>query len=176
MLRRGHRFGFTASSDSHGLLWHHGEARKRDPYRTGLTAVQARAVTREAVMEALIARRCYATSGAKIVLDVTADGEPMGSELPASSASFEVHVVGTGPIAAIELVGMEGVLIRNELADGASEAVLRAQVASAFVYARVTQRDGEMAWSSPVFLGPKRAPVDARERGAAADAPATPAA
>ena len=38
MLKRGHRFGFTGSSDSHGLLWHHGEARKRDPYRTGLTA------------------------------------------------------------------------------------------------------------------------------------------
>ncbi|MCA9582040.1 MAG: DUF3604 domain-containing protein, partial [Myxococcales bacterium] len=31
VLRRGHRFGFIASSDGHGLLWHHGVARKRDP-------------------------------------------------------------------------------------------------------------------------------------------------
>lgn len=158
MLRRGHRFGFTASSDSHGLLWHHGEARKRDPYRTGLTAVQARSVTREAVMEALVARRCYATSGAKILLDVTADGEPMGSELMQTSASFEVQVVGTAPLLSIELVGLEGVLHRHQPAAGEQEAVVRAQLASAFVYARVTQRDGEMAWSSPVFLGPKREP------------------
>jgi hypothetical protein len=52
------------------------------------------------------------------------------------------------------LIGAEGVLAR--LAPDAREATLEARAASAFVYARITQRDGEMAWSSPVFLGPKR--------------------
>ncbi|HEX6241756.1 MAG TPA: CehA/McbA family metallohydrolase [Polyangiales bacterium] len=152
MLRRGHRFGFTASSDSHGLLYHHGEARKRDPYRTGLTAVQARARTREAIMQALVARRCYATSGAKIALDVTADGAPMGTALDdRSSAEFQVEVSGTEVVASIELVGAEGVLARSE--PNAREASFHARVGSRFVYARITQRDGEMAWSSPVFLG-----------------------
>ncbi len=152
MLKKGHRFGFTASSDSHGLLYHHGEARKRDPYRTGLTAVQARDVTREAIMEALVQRRCYATSGAKILLDVRADGQPMGSELTTQrAASFEVRAVGTRNITALELVGAEGVLFR--VTPGAREASLTARVESPFVYARVTQDDGEMAWSSPVFLG-----------------------
>jgi hypothetical protein len=155
MLRRGHRFGFTASSDSHGLLWHHGEARKRDPYRTGLTAVQARDLTRAGIMEALWARRCYATSGAKILLDVRADGQPMGSELPHSAAAdVEVRVHGTDVVSEIALIGAEGVLAR--VAPDAREATLEARAASAFVYARITQRDGEMAWSSPVFLGPKR--------------------
>jgi hypothetical protein len=155
MLRRGHRFGFTASSDSHGLLWHHGEARKRDPYRTGLTAVQARGVTREALMEALVARRCYATSGAKILLDLSANGAPMGSEQEAyQPADFVIDVLGTDEIAAVELVGAEGTLFRAE--PKAREATLRARTLSSFVYARVTQRDGEMAWSSPVFFGPKR--------------------
>jgi hypothetical protein len=154
MLRRGHRFGFTASSDSHGLLWHHGEARKRDPYRTGLTAVQARELTRAGVMEALWARRCYATSGAKILLDLRADGQPMGSELAdRAAADFEVRVHGTDTVSEIALIGAEGVLAR--VAPGAREATLQARAASAFVYARVTQQDGEMAWSSPVFLGPK---------------------
>jgi Protein of unknown function (DUF3604) len=154
MLRRGHRFGFTASSDSHGLLWHHGEARKRDPYRTGLTAVQARAVTREAIMEALIARRCYATSGAKIWLDVRADGAPMGSALDdRQSAELQVDVSGSAPVARIELIGKEGVLARAE--PNAHEAQLTQRVGSSFVYARITQVDGEMAWSSPIFLGAK---------------------
>jgi hypothetical protein len=154
MLKRGHRFGFTASSDSHGLLYHHGEARKRDPYRTGLTAVQASAVTRDALMEALVARRCYATSGAKIFLDLSASGAPMGSELPAHEPTdFMIDAVGSDEIAAIELVGAEGVLLRSE--PNAREATLKARVMSTFVYARVIQRDGEMAWSSPVFLGPK---------------------
>jgi hypothetical protein len=156
MLRRGHRFGFTASSDSHGLLWHHGEARKRDPYRTGLTAVQARAATREAVMEALVSRRCYATSGAKILLDVSADGAAMGSALDdRSQVELQVEVVGTAAIRSIELVGAAGVLASSQ--PDACEASFSAQVASPFVYARVTQVDGEMAWSSPIFLGPKPA-------------------
>ena len=151
MLARGHRFGFTASSDSHGLLWHHGEARKRDPYRTGLTAVQAEAKTREAVMRALVQRRCYATSGAKILLDVSADGQPMGSELSSSRAHLTVRAVGTGPLARIELVSERGVVHSAE-AHG-DEATVDARVEGRFVYARVLQADGEMAWSSPVFLG-----------------------
>jgi hypothetical protein len=154
MLRRGHRFGFTASSDSHGLLYHHGEARKRDPYRTGLTAVQARAVTREALMEALVARRCYATSGAKILLDLSADGAPMGSELSARApVEFVIDAIGTDEIARVELIGDEGVLFSTE--PNAREVTVRARAASGFVYARITQRDGEMAWSSPVFFGAK---------------------
>ncbi|MEY4513685.1 MAG: hypothetical protein RLZZ450_5807 [Pseudomonadota bacterium] len=153
MLKRGHRFGFTGSSDSHGLLWHHGEARKRDPYRTGLTAVQARSVTRDSVMEALVSRRCYATSGAKILLDLTADGTPMGSELSDRlGAEFEVHAVGTAPLRSVELVGPEGVLA--SVAPEGRQASLSARVKAPYVYARVVQTDGEMAWSSPVFFGP----------------------
>jgi hypothetical protein len=150
VLRRGHRFGFIASSDSHGLLWHHGVARKRDPFRTGLTAVQATACTREAILAAIRDRRCYATSGAKIVLDFRADGAPMGSLLVGRKArEFAVRVTGTAPIASLELVGPEGVLARSEPHDTTSE--LSAVLDESYVYARIKQSDGEMAWSSPIF-------------------------
>ncbi len=152
MLRKGHRFGFTAASDSHGLLYHHGECRKRDPFRTGLTAVQAPELTRAAIWEALRARRCYATSGAKILLDVTVNGAPMGSELPhAGALSVEVRAVGESALARVDLVGPGGVL-RSVPAEG-DELSLSEVVEAPFVYARVVQRDGEMAWSSPVFVG-----------------------
>ncbi len=152
MLRKGHRFGFTAASDSHGLLYHHGECRKRDPYRTGLTAVQAPALTREAVFEALRARRCYATSGAKILLDVTVNGAPMGSELTERGPlHVAVSAVGESALERLDLVGPEGVLATRPAAGDAL--AFEAVVDAAFVYARVVQRDGEMAWSSPVFAG-----------------------
>ena len=107
--------------------------------------------TREAIMQALVARRCYATSGAKIRLDVTADGAPMGSALDdRSSADFQIEVSGTQPVTSIELVGAEGVLARSE--PHTHEASFSARVGSRFVYARITQTDGEMAWSSPIFL------------------------
>ncbi len=149
MLKKGHRFGFTGSSDSHGLLFHHGEARKRDPFRTGLTGVQASELTREAVFDALMARRCYATSGAKILLDVRANGAPMGSTLSEDEAEFVICSVGEDVIETIELITERGVVHSRRI--DAREGELRVSARFSFAYARVTQTDGEMAWSSPVF-------------------------
>ncbi len=151
MLKKGLRFGFTASSDSHGLLYHHGEARKRDPYRTGLTAVQAPALTRDAVFEALRTRRCYGTSGAKILLDMRVDGEPMGSTLRRSGpVTVSARAHGESSVARLELITRDGVVASAE--GNGRDAQLEAEVTADYVYARVVQHDGEMAWASPVFI------------------------
>ncbi len=151
-LDRGLRFGFIANSDSHGLLWHHGECRKRDPFRTGLTAVISAHRTREAILDAIRARRCYATSGAKILLDVHVAGFPMGSELDISGP-VDVHVraLGTTDIERVELVTPAGVAAA-EMPRSPSVSFV-GEVEAAYVYCRVTQADGEMAWSSPIFFG-----------------------
>ncbi len=153
MLRRGLRFGFVGGSDAHGLLWHHGEARKRDPFRTGLTAVQASTLDRESILGALRARRCYATSGAKILLDARANGRPMGSVLETRRLQLSVRVVGTSALRCVELVSERGVLERLEGTGDSLEAAR--EIEADFVYVRVTQRDGEMAWSSPFFCAAK---------------------
>ena len=152
MLDRGLRFGFIANSDSHGLLWHHGECRKRDPFRTGLTAVLASERTREAILDAIRSRRCYATSGAKILLDVRADGHPMGSEV-ANAGPAEVHVraVGTTDVDCVELVTPQGVVASEQ--PRSPSVTFVSSVSASYVYCRVTQSDGEMAWSSPIFFG-----------------------
>lgn len=154
VLRRGHRFGFIACSDGHGLLWHHGVARKRDPFRTGLTAVQATERTRAAILAAIRERRCYATSGVPISLDVIADGvHPMGSEIRCGAGGrvrIEVRARGTAPIREVALVGSGGVIAR---ADGRGiEGALECEAGAGWAYAKVVQEDGEMAWSSPVFV------------------------
>lgn len=154
VLRRGHRFGFIACSDGHGLLWHHGVGRKRDPFRTGLTVVQASECTREAILEAIRARRCYATSGARIHLDVRVGDLPMGSELATDDAvRIVARARGAGTIRSIRLVGPSGVLATS---DGTGrEAHIEASLCAPYVYARVEQEDGEMAWSSPIFTNAK---------------------
>jgi len=151
MLRAGLRFGFIACSDGHGLLWHHGVARKRDPFRTGLTAVHATECSREAILAAIRERRCYATSGPKIYLDLRAGGAPMGTEL-ASDAAVRVRAeaTGAGPIARIELVGPDGV-VATAAGEGDRAEIEVESLAARYVYARVTQVDGEMAWSSPIW-------------------------
>jgi hypothetical protein len=152
VLRRGHRFGFIACSDGHGLLWHHGVARKRDPFRTGLTAVQATECTREAILAAIRERRCYATSGVPIFLDVVAGaGHPMGSEIVSGEPVLLVaEAIGTAPIREIAIVGPQGPIVS---ASGRGErARVQARVERGWAYAKVVQEDGEMAWSSPIFV------------------------
>ncbi len=152
VLRRGKRFGFIACSDGHGLLYHHGVARKRDPFRCGLTAVQARETTREAILEAIRERRCYATSGVPILLDLRAGDHPMGSELVVDGPTA-VHAVArcASPILRLTLEGPDGP-VATVSGEGQTSAELEAFVEPGWVYAKVEQEDGEMAWSSPIFL------------------------
>ena len=75
----------------------------------------------------------------------------MGSELTLHGPGEAfARVVGTADIARLELVGPDGVLASIE-GEGL-RAELSASISSDYVYARVTQVDGEMAWSSPVFI------------------------
>ena len=154
MLNAGKRFGFIACSDSHGLLWHHGECRKRDPFRTGLTGVLAEENTRESLLAAIRQRRCYATSGAKILLEFVAGEDesiPMGSEVTVSTElPLRAKALGTAEITSLELVGKDGVIARTEGEGVLAE--LQTTAYSPYVYARVTQEDGEMAWASPIFM------------------------
>jgi hypothetical protein len=153
VLRRGKRFGFIACSDGHGLLYHHGVGRKRDPFRCGLTAVQARACTREAILEAIRERRCYATSGVPILLDLCAGDAPMGSELEVDGP-IEVRARArcATPIASLALHGPDGPIATLSGGDRDLSLELTAKAEPGWVYARVEQRDGEMAWSSPIYL------------------------
>ena len=71
-LKRGHRFGVVGGTDHHaGYPGHHGGGR---------TAVMAQELTREAIFDALRARRCYAATGDAIELAFDIDGTPMGGE------------------------------------------------------------------------------------------------
>ena len=61
-------------------------------------------LTRQGLWEALKARRCYATTGQRIVLSVLADGHTMGEEYSTSRPpTLSIHVVGTDPLASVEL-------------------------------------------------------------------------
>jgi hypothetical protein len=85
-LARGYRLGFVAAGDTHSsqpgnpLLGF-------GPYRTlrhkaGLTAVMADRLDEPALFDALRARRVYATTGSRILLDVVVNGAGMGQCSP----------------------------------------------------------------------------------------------
>lgn len=104
-LEQGYQVGFTAGSDDHkgrpGAAW---SGSGSFGVYGGLTCIHASELTRQGVWEALKARRCYGTSGARILVDVRADGHPMGAAFEASAApAINIEVAGTAPIERIDL-------------------------------------------------------------------------
>ena len=100
-LRRGYRVGVTAGTD--GVTGRpgcdHPGSRLIRNTRSGVTAFLAADLTREALWEAMAARRCYATDGPRMRLAVTADGHPMGSE----------YATDGYPLVAVEAEGTAGI-------------------------------------------------------------------
>jgi len=75
----------------------------------------------------------------------------------APSANLYVHAIGTAPIAAVEVI-RSGTVSDRYSAGGQLEVEATAAVdglkAGEFVYVRVEQEDGGLAWSSPIFVEP----------------------
>jgi hypothetical protein len=107
-LERGYPVGFVGGTDDHtGRPGASSPANVVDwafPIDGGLMAAKSESLSRESLWEAFKARRCYATTGTRIDLDVTIDGRPMGSEVRVDgSPEVAVRVRGTAPIHGIDL-------------------------------------------------------------------------
>lgn len=96
-LSQGKKFGFIASSDGHdGYPGAHG---------LGLVAVQAKANTRQAILEAFRSRRTIAVTGDRITVDLRAGEHPIGSDIDRSEAKeLSFDVIGWDIISHAELI------------------------------------------------------------------------
>jgi len=167
-LSKGHRIGFIGGTDTHfGQPGHgsHGINEGR-----GLAAVYARELKREVIFDALRDRRCYATTGDRILLDFRANGAFMGQEvrLPSGeSRMVSVKAEGTAPIEKVEIIRNGGVVYthkkrnlsvefqwedRKPLPELAIPPVYEGDTPFVFYYCRLTQENGQMAWSSPIWF------------------------
>jgi hypothetical protein len=167
-IRRGLRFGLVASADGHDghpgnaqspLVKHHHQFHYCG---SGRAAVFASELTREAIYDALYARRCYATTGAPILLDVRLNGAWMGQEVAPLSEGrrpmLTVQCVGSNGLDHIRIV-KNGRIVYTQPCHGEwdcevvwEDAAYDASRPNSY-YVRVVQQDRESAWSSPIWLG-----------------------
>ena len=121
-LAQGHQVGFIAASDNH-LSQPGYTAPKRGglAQRGGLGAVRARALTRDALFDAMRDRAVYATTGERMILDVSVNGAEMGTRTAfAEQRRIAGRVIGTAPIANITVIkNGEEIWRRDYLTDGA---------------------------------------------------------
>ncbi len=157
-LGAGWRMGFVADSDEH-YLSHINQA-----YGYGATAVIAPELTREALWGAMESRHTYAVTGARILLDFQVEDAFMGDAL-ALGGRTTVHlrgaIHGVRELDFVQVIKFDGKQWSTPWAldvDGVLDTDLDWTDPTAapgqIYYLRVRQKDGEYAWSSPVWLDP----------------------
>jgi hypothetical protein len=172
---RGYRMGFIASSDNHrryiGSLADNAGPNTRGglDWDTGLAAVHAKALTTLELYEGMYARRTYATTGERILLEFSVDGYMMGSEYSVAlphAPQIEATFGGTQEIAKLEIIKYDNETLTWKVIYTFTPDSLTGTVShldsnytsSSIYYVRVTQDSGaifdkpEMAWSSPVWV------------------------
>ncbi|MFB3896540.1 MAG: CehA/McbA family metallohydrolase [bacterium] len=164
-LAKGLKFGIIGGSDGHGLLWQHGVGYKRDTWRAGWSGILAKSLTREGILDAYRNRRTYATTGEKILVDFQADNHVLGEEYSTNTApEFSIHVKGTNLLHYVYLIRNNEVIQTN----GGDSYEARFKFTDTKIpkgtnwyYLRVLQRDGSMAWSSPIWITyqPEKSPT-----------------
>jgi hypothetical protein len=131
-FRLGHRVGIVANSDGHkGRPGAEGPGASLFGAYGGLTAVLLPELSRAAVFESLRARRHYATTGARMLLDVRAS-------FAVDSVLFTKDpVLGPSPVTPCGTVGM-GAIVHST----ATSALLRVDVTGCAPVERVEVRNG----------------------------------
>lgn len=101
----GYIVGIMCNSDGHkGRPGAEGPGAGEFGIANGLTCVLAESLTRNAVFDALKNRRCYGTTGPRIDLDFTVNGQSMGSVFETDGPlQIAANVRGTAPIESLTL-------------------------------------------------------------------------
>jgi len=161
-LSAGYRLGIMASTDNHygnpgyGYLYIRHDWEKQE-IGTSAVAVYAPEHTRESIFHALYDRRCYATTGDRIILDVQANGHPMGSEFRSHTPpEITVEASGTTRIAQVEIL-KNGKLVHTEKPNQINVKLKWKDpwfqsYRPASYYVRVIQDNNELAISSPIWI------------------------
>jgi hypothetical protein len=140
-LAKGHHLGVISSSDHKST-------------HVSFAMVYVEEFTREGIMDGLKKRHTYGATD-NIVLDVKMNGHLMGDVIQSKERKLDIHVTGTDKIKEIVVVkdnkeykikhnGKKEVTVSWEdkkITDGES-----------YYYVRVLQENGELAWSSPVWV------------------------
>jgi hypothetical protein len=159
---QGLQLSTIASSDDHRA--HPGQP------QFGLAAVAATGLTRAEIFDALYDRHTYGTTGAKILLQFSINGQPMGQQLAVrSSPTLSIEAHGTGEIEIVEVLrsvnSEQRFKVLHTLHPGTLDfswsATDESFAEDSIYYVRLRQvglvRDRiAMAWSSPIWV--KREP------------------
>jgi len=144
-LAKGYRLGFQSSSDHVST-------------HISYACILAEEFSRKGLFEAIKKRHSYAATD-NIVLDVRMGTNLMGDEVRTGKPSLDVVVHGTSPLDRVEVLRDGEVLFAHRPDKDSAEARFHWDDAApkkgekvSYYYVRVVQKDGQMAWASPIWV------------------------
>lgn len=151
LLERGFHVAPTSNQDNHCANWGRSYTN-----RSAILLPVGVALSTTSVIEALRARRVFATMDKNSQLILTANGRLMGERFTNSGAlSLTANFANTAGRTVSTVRIFQGVSGRNGtvtvLASSASTTITPA-LGKNFYYAKVTQDDGKILWSAPVWV------------------------
>jgi hypothetical protein len=111
--------------------------------------------TREAVLQAIAARHSYAATD-NILLDVRCDDHIQGDIFKSSTRpKLTVHIEGTAPVDKVDIIKNNRYVFNSRPGKASVELTFEdanARPGESYYYVRIIQRDGQVAWSSPMWI------------------------
>lgn len=151
LLEAGYHVAFSSNQDNHCANW--GAAYSN---RTAVLLPRNTALNAESLMAALQARRVYATMDKHAQLIFTANGKMMGERIRNSGKlTLQMHYTSGNGRGAAAVAFFHGVPGRNGKVSAVSSKTrhtLTPLPGEHFYYARVTQHDGKIIWSAPIWV------------------------
>ena len=159
LLDRGFCLGLVAGED-------HGQ-----PGQSGITAAIVQIKGRDAIFDSLLARRTYATTGARMLIDFEVGGVQMGNQSNLEpddgrlvSRDIKIIVHAVKPIQSVMIIRNGEQIFDQSLrsldweythTDKDQLPLIQRSLTgkkTAYYYLKVIQEDGEIAWTSPIFF------------------------
>lgn len=151
-LERGYRIGFVGSGDSHWMGT--GE-------ENGITGAYVSELTRQGVFDAIRAKRVFASTGGRLLIDFRVNGVFMGASVLVrreKPLQIVVRVDSDAPVDALEIVKDHKVIHSAARSDGPIDLEFqdrsgpREDGKASYCYLRVRPANGGFAWASPVWV------------------------
>ncbi|WP_289053761.1 sulfatase-like hydrolase/transferase [Carboxylicivirga marina] len=145
-----YKMGFIASGDHNNM-------------GVGLAGLWVKEVSRKGIIEALRSRRTFATTGDKIFIDLKMNETIMGETCNIDQEpKLTIEVVGQYPLEKVEILRNSKVIHVFDIEDGGAafkgvytDKDYKDEKEVLYYYIRATQKNNELAWSSPIWVEKK---------------------
>jgi len=151
-LTAGRKFAVIGASDNHDSrpgrsIWGN--------YPNGLAAFLSEDLSRDSIWDSFWNKRTYGTSFDRIYMDFTLNGRQMGEQLNSDSAvELKGYIIGKTDSVEVSII-RDNVDIHSEsTTNGVIDFTFmdNPEPGEHFYYIRVTQDNGERAWSTPIWV------------------------